>query len=413
MDLKISKYRIYLHQFSNVVLGTSVVALLLSMSTAATGLEIWVQQIFIFLMTFLVLFHSWWRNAELFTTGKSKSAGVYSIGIVKIAFILMSILWLKSVSEMTNPQYIHFQIFFGIVNIVLWGGLLQQMIFLKPLYGKERILQKRELLTDLFYALSLTLFLTGFVFLPELVFGVVGFAVFAVIVSLSRPFAKVLTPWTELAPPHRGGRGGRSRRDRSYQGESRPASSQNRHPKRERDFDERRRKRSYGNRSRPSGPGRERSNQMTRPEYKRNEPVNTKVAEQRTQISNPARGTIAANADHDNTIRQKNAANNTSENQKREFGRSRRGRRQQSDRNDKIGVQKNVSESDKNSQGQTTALTKRGSSNFQEPEMREKNVVQYGRKKIRAGQKNRQEKGSDDTSKNQESSKAAAVENSN
>lgn len=411
MDLKISKYRIYLHQFSNIVLGSSVVALLLSMSTTATDLDRWVQQIFIFLVTFLAVFHSWWRNAELFTTGKSKSAGVYAIGIVKIVLILMSILWLRSVSEMTDPQNMYFQIFFGIVNIVLWGGLLQQMIFLKPLYGKERILQKRELLTDLFFALCLTLFLVGFVFLPELVFGVVGFAVFAVIVSFSRQFAKALTPWTELAPPHRGGRG---RRDRSRQNESRPTSSQYRHPRRERSFDDRGRNRSHGNRNRQSGSDRTRSNQMARPAQRRQEPSNSTDVEERTHHSDSAPNKRNANRDND---LQPNAENDALESRRQQYGRKKRGYRQKSDQNNNTSVRENVSETEKITPNQTVPLNQKENTNSMEPERKDKNITQYGRKRVRArtrsGQKNKPGNGSDNTSKNQESSKEAAVEGQN
>ena len=274
MDLKENKHRAFLYQFSNIVLGTSVLALLLSINAAFSNVSNWLTQAMVFVFTFFAIFHGWWRNSELYTSSKVKSDWVYLIGLARIVLLLLSVLWLQAL-PMAGNVHLSLAIFFGMIALASWTGWVQQIHFIRPLYGKSRVMQKREFLADLFYAVSLTLFVLGLVFVPDLVFGMLGFGILALLILIGRPIAKTATPWTELAPPHRGGRrprhgedrrSGRSRgdgrqRSNNKQDYSRRSSQDDRGHRQERD--NRRPQRSQARTGRTSQPQEERAKEHT------------------------------------------------------------------------------------------------------------------------------------------------------
>lgn len=219
MDLTISRYKIYLHQFSNIVLGALVAALALSLAPISLHAHAVMTQAFLCLVFFLGILHAWWRNAELFTSSKTKTLALCWPGLARVALLVLAVMWMRNFTASAVPVVDRLTLLFVLLAGSQALSLIPQLVFMHPLYGKNRVLRRREMLTDLFFALLVVLYLVGLMIAPGAVVTVPIQALLLLSVGLVRPLAKRMTRWVELEPPHRGGRTRReqARRDRQAQ----------------------------------------------------------------------------------------------------------------------------------------------------------------------------------------------------
>ncbi|KAA3612377.1 MAG: hypothetical protein DWQ05_20505 [Calditrichaeota bacterium] len=153
-------------------------------------------------LSFFVVF-AWWRQNDIYlsTTFRNFNYIIYAVLRIVPVIILVNLKdTLVSGNESVLLTFVISSAFLCIVSI--W----QFSILLKPTYGKVRVFLKREIWTD-----ALILLAVGILFLPTVLnLGIISvgnsFVIFLAVLFLVRIIARMLTPWKDPAPPHRGGK---------------------------------------------------------------------------------------------------------------------------------------------------------------------------------------------------------------
>ncbi len=166
-----------------------------------------IQQTFVFFLGFFVVFHAWWRTGSLLTKSAKNSLGTFN-RLIFLRFVVLAygVLLLQTFDVAASSFVNNFAYFSSFLTAQLLIGVFPFFIVMSPSYGKERVMIRRELLTEIFFMISfLALTLTA-IFEPAIFSLLWLYPAFGALLFVCRPLAKVFTKWKELEPPHRGGR---------------------------------------------------------------------------------------------------------------------------------------------------------------------------------------------------------------
>ena len=210
MEVTINKKELSLNQFSNFALGAAIVALLLSfpvtpLAGGGSASSFGTNLLFT-LAGFLLIFHSWNRNYDSFATASLQTPGHQLVLFSRLILTLLSILVLRFMLVRPDAVLSHFHAFYGTAGLCFAFSAIPLFIKMGPAYGKERVMVRREYLSDVFFAAVATAVALLSYFMPDFFAGWLPLVITLVAMLLLRLLAKTMTTWREAAPPHRGGR---------------------------------------------------------------------------------------------------------------------------------------------------------------------------------------------------------------
>ena len=178
--------------------------------------------LFLFVVGMFAIVHAWWRQADrMSTTSLTKKATLYTL-VVRFFLIFTLITAAGGPIEGAGTSLAHWVYFFSVLTLLFFVSFLEQYRIMQPLYGKHRVLQRREVWTDFMFFILAMAYTVGFAVNPHVFRGWMGMVGITLAALLVRPLARRLTVWKELPPPHRGGQ--RARRN-TEEAKKRSASS--------------------------------------------------------------------------------------------------------------------------------------------------------------------------------------------
>lgn len=214
--------------FTHIIFGVAMAIILISLrEDAVRDLNSVLREMVIFIFCFGVWLHAWWRQGELLNSTALKKSDVLVFLVMRIFLLFTFVFGVRVYNASAEVSFEGLLLFFGTMTALVWLSILPMSSLLKPLYGKQRVLYRREIFTDLFGALILSGYTVVMIFMPAARSWQVQAVVLLLMLGI-RPVAAALTQWKELPPPHRGGRrpDWRQQKGRPMQQRRRPAPRQ-------------------------------------------------------------------------------------------------------------------------------------------------------------------------------------------
>ncbi len=225
METHIERKLPHLRQFLNISFGVAIGALALSMPTSGQfQFQSLVLQIGMFLFLALAVTHAWWRQADMMSTTRLMRASTWVILFSRLVLTFWLIFVLRNLKIGSAGGWAWRAVFLS-AGLLFALSALQQIMILRPLYGKTRVMQRREVITDTLLAVFTFAFAGGGFFQPQYFQAWYAPLLLLVVFLAFRPLARKMTVWNEPPPPHRGGRRPQSTAGRSGE---RPQRSQQR-----------------------------------------------------------------------------------------------------------------------------------------------------------------------------------------
>ena len=228
MEQKVERSIHYVKNYINTIFAIAVASLVFALKPAElVSWQSWIFGIGAILLSALVLSHAWWRQVELMNIAMFSKKRMLILSALRVVLAILFVYSVRSLGGANELTVLSVLPFFAGIALLFLVAIIVQSIMLKPLYGKIRAMQRREILTDWLLLLSTAAaFLLVVYKIGAPVAGFVFYAFIAFAVA-ARFIAAKATRWKELPPPHRGGRPARDSRDKSRSRNDRsPASRQ-------------------------------------------------------------------------------------------------------------------------------------------------------------------------------------------
>ncbi len=230
MNANLERKLPHLRQFFNIVFGFSIGVMILSLPAPETfQWQIILTSMVLFLFLGALVIHAWWRQADMMSTTRLMKLDTWLILFLRLFLVYTLVYWVRTLAMSGVSHLWGWTALF--VNATLLYGLstVQQLIALHPLYGKNRVMQRREVITDSLLTGISALYVVGLILYSDFFMSWRGGIAALVALGMVRPIAKALTVWKELPPPHRGGRRApESGADRAKRQQKRSNSSRSR-----------------------------------------------------------------------------------------------------------------------------------------------------------------------------------------
>ncbi len=229
MNANLERKLPHLRQFFNIVFGLSFAILILSLPAPETfQWQVILTSILLFLFLGLLVVHAWWRQADMMSTTRLMKWDTWLILFLRLFFLYTLVYWVRTLVAADVSHFWGWTAIFVNATLLYALSTVQQLIVMHPLYGKNRVMQRREVITDSLLTLISALYVVGLFFYSDFFMAWPGeLSALALVIGV-RPVAKALTVWKELPPPHRGGRRvPESSSDRSKRQQQRGSSSRN------------------------------------------------------------------------------------------------------------------------------------------------------------------------------------------
>ncbi|MDQ7053915.1 MAG: hypothetical protein Q9P14_13900 [candidate division KSB1 bacterium] len=207
MNANLERKLPHLRQFFNIVFGFSVGVLILALPAPETfQWQIILTSMVLFLFLGALVIHAWWRQADMMSTTRLMKIDTWLILFLRLFLVYTLVYWVRTLATSGVSHFWGWTAIF--MNATLLYGLstVQQLIVLHPLYGKNRVMQRREVITDSLLTGISSLYVVGLILYSDFFMSWRGGMAALVALGVVRPIAKALTVWKELPPPHRGGR---------------------------------------------------------------------------------------------------------------------------------------------------------------------------------------------------------------